>query len=102
MAQKNSDLQKINELIEIMKENDLVEVEIKHGDDKICLKRCQPQRPAVTAVPPASAGAGSVIPAQGQTSATEAEPSGQEQKDNLVVIKRFQLYYYKLLHNKLL
>jgi len=47
MAQKNSDLQKINELIEIMKENDLVEVEIKHGDDKIFLKRRQPQQPLV-------------------------------------------------------
>jgi acetyl-CoA carboxylase biotin carboxyl carrier protein len=39
MAQKDNDLQKINELIEIMKQNDLVEVEIKHGDDKIFLKR---------------------------------------------------------------
>jgi acetyl-CoA carboxylase biotin carboxyl carrier protein len=39
MAQKDSDLQRIEELIEIMKDNDLVEVEIKHGDDKIFLKR---------------------------------------------------------------
>jgi len=43
MAQKNSDLRKINELIEIMKANDLVEIEIKHGDDKIFLKRRQGQ-----------------------------------------------------------
>jgi acetyl-CoA carboxylase biotin carboxyl carrier protein len=39
MAQKDSDLQRIEELIEIMKQNDLIEVEIKHGDDKIFLKR---------------------------------------------------------------
>jgi acetyl-CoA carboxylase biotin carboxyl carrier protein len=39
MVQKDSDLQRIEELIEIMKQNDLVEVEIKHGDDKIFLKR---------------------------------------------------------------
>ena len=48
---KDSDLQKIEELIEIMKQNELVEIEIKHGDDKIVLKRSQPQQPSITAVP---------------------------------------------------
>lgn len=43
---KDSDLQKIKELIEIMKRNELVELEISHGDDKIFLKRGQAQ-PAV-------------------------------------------------------
>ena len=54
MAEKDSDLQKIKKLIEIMKQNDLLEVEIKHGDDKIFLKRCQAQPalgPVVTATP---------------------------------------------------
>ena len=51
MAQEDSDLQKIKDLIEIMKDNELVEVEIKHGDDKIFLKRSQPQQPPITAVP---------------------------------------------------
>jgi acetyl-CoA carboxylase biotin carboxyl carrier protein len=51
MAEKDTDLQKIKELIEIMKENDLVEIEIKHGDDKIFLKRSTDQQPIVTAVP---------------------------------------------------
>ena len=51
MADIESDLEKIKELIEIMKDNDLVEVEIKHGDDKIFLKRAQAQPPAVAAVP---------------------------------------------------
>ncbi len=40
---KDSDLQKIKELIEIMKRNELVEIEISHGDDKIFLKRGQAQ-----------------------------------------------------------
>jgi len=40
---KDSDLQKIKELIEIMKRNELVEIEISHGDDKIVLKRSQAQ-----------------------------------------------------------
>ena len=54
MAEKDSDLQKIKKLIEIMKQNELLEVEIKHGDDKIFLKRCQAQPalgPVVTATP---------------------------------------------------
>ncbi len=43
MAEKDTDLQKIKNLIEIMKQNELLEVEIKHGDDKIFLKRGQAQ-----------------------------------------------------------
>ena len=51
MAQKNSDLRKIEEFIEIMKANDLVELEIKHGDDKIFLKRCEPMTASVNNAP---------------------------------------------------
>ncbi len=49
MAQKDTDLQKIKEIIEIMERNGLVEVEIKHGDDKIFLKRHVPQQPTSAA-----------------------------------------------------
>jgi len=52
MAQKDIDLQKIKEIIEIMERNELVEVEIKHGDDKIFLKRCAPQQPIPAAAVP--------------------------------------------------
>jgi acetyl-CoA carboxylase biotin carboxyl carrier protein len=44
MAQKDSDLRKIKELIKIMKDNELVEVEIKNGEEKIFLKRSKPQQ----------------------------------------------------------
>ncbi len=44
MPDKDADLRKIKKLIDIMKENELVEVEIKHGDDKIFLKRSAPQQ----------------------------------------------------------
>ncbi|MHC4148507.1 MAG: acetyl-CoA carboxylase biotin carboxyl carrier protein [Planctomycetota bacterium] len=89
MARENSDLQKIKELIEIMKENDLVEVEIKHDDDKIFLKRAQPQPPAVTAVPIV----GSNIPVapggsdQAQTLGPEAAASAAQEQEELVEIK---------------
>lgn len=43
MADKDADFKKIKRLIKIMKEDGLVEIEIKHGDDKIALKRAQPQ-----------------------------------------------------------
>jgi acetyl-CoA carboxylase biotin carboxyl carrier protein len=46
MAEKDADVQKITELIKIMKENDLVEIEIKHGDDRLSLRRAQPAEPA--------------------------------------------------------
>ena len=52
MAQKDTDLQKIKEIIEIMERNGLVDVEIKHGDDKIFLKRHVPQQPIPAAAVP--------------------------------------------------
>jgi acetyl-CoA carboxylase biotin carboxyl carrier protein len=62
MAQNDSDINRIKRLIEIMKENDLVELEINSGDEKILLKRAQAQpqqvvthfAPAVT--PPVAVG----------------------------------------------
>ncbi len=92
MAQKDSDLQKINELIEIMKQNDLVEVEIKHGDDKIFLKRSQPQPASsqiVTAVPVIEQGVSGapVHPNGTKTSTAEAAPSNTLHKEELVEIK---------------
>jgi len=51
MAEKDKDLQKIKKLIEIMKDNELAEVEIKHGDDKILLRRTQPGQQIINAMP---------------------------------------------------
>jgi len=88
MAQKESDLQKIKELIEIMKDNDLVEVEIKHGDDKISLKRSQPQQPAVTAVPMVTHNAPvESVADTAQNLAAKAEPSPRQLQEDLVEIK---------------
>ena len=93
MAQKDTDLQKIKELIEIMKDNNLSEVEIKHGDDKILLKRSQPQQPTVTAVPMVSPNI-SAAPAgpdatQGPSlpATSKGKPSAPQQEEDLVEIK---------------
>ena len=82
MAEKDTDLQKIKELIEIMKQNELLEVEIKHGDDKIFLKRSgpcaiggpvitMPVSPQVNGVPTAPAGT------EGTIQASAAQPQEQ-------------------------
>ena len=89
---KDSDLRKIKKLIEIMKQNELVEVEIKHGDDKIFLKRSQPQ-PAVGGT---VTGAGTIGPESGaapagpnaaQSSGALSQPSAPQQDEDLVEIK---------------
>ncbi len=69
MGQKDDDLQKIKELIEIMKENNLVEVEIKHNDDKIFLKRYSGrQQPVITGIP---------VPGPNVSAAAGADSTGQ-------------------------
>jgi len=86
MAEKHedADLKRIKQLIDIMKENGLVEIEIKHDDDKIVLKRAQPQQ-AFAAMPMmmperVSAPAGSA--AAGASGGHAAAP-----QENLVEIK---------------
>ena len=76
-SQKNdNDICKINQILEIMKDNDLVEVEIKHGDDKILLKRAQPQLAAAPMV-------GHAMPVSA-AGPTESKP---QKDDNLIEIK---------------
>jgi acetyl-CoA carboxylase biotin carboxyl carrier protein len=79
MAQKDDDLEKIKEIIDIMKENDLVEVEIKHGEDKIFVKRSQPEsaRPSIAALP-IVAPIPAVAPVSGVAPPSEAGPSQQD------------------------
>ena len=45
MPEKDADVKKIMELIRIMKENDLVKIDIQHGDDRISLQRAEPPQP---------------------------------------------------------
>ena len=75
MPENDADVAKIKELIEIMKENDLVKINIQHGDDRISLRRAAPSQSAasvghiITTVP------GAVAP----TASSEAQvlPAGQ-------------------------
>ena len=68
---KDADLNKIKELIEIMKENDLVEVEIIDGENKICLKRPNPVQTVVAAAPIAAPAAAAAPRDASQTEADD-------------------------------
>lgn len=86
MAEKDADIQRIKELIRIMKENDLVEIDIQHGDDRVSLKRSQPQQmptmgPIMAAMP--ASGAPILMP-QGQPGGQAAVPA---KGDGLLEIK---------------
>jgi len=84
MAEKDSDLKKITKLIAIMKDNGLEEIEIKHGDDKIFLKRSGPQQTAI-GIPMIRPEPGivPVMGAAGQSSAPQTVPN----EEDLVEIK---------------
>jgi acetyl-CoA carboxylase biotin carboxyl carrier protein len=89
MSHKDADLDRIKELIDIMKANELLELEIKHGDDKIFLKRDR----LGPDVPLASVG-GSVSPATAGANAVEApaagagpQPAGTPGHEDSVAIK---------------
>lgn len=85
MAQSEEDLQKIERIVEFMKKNDLTEVEIQHGDEKILLKRSGPLQPAIAAVGPAHAAAAAPINVPAPSHA-EQTPANQL-PDDLIEIK---------------
>lgn len=76
---RNDDLQKVKQLVKLMVDNDLVEVEIIDGENKISLKRPnpQPQAFAVPSMPPMAMPAGAPAPA-----APQAPPAAQAPKED--------------------
>ncbi len=87
MAQKDTDLQKIEQLIEIMKANDLVEVEIRHGDDKISLKRAGPHESAARVIPVMGVESAVGGAARGGPEPAAPPEPAAERDENLVEIK---------------
>ncbi len=81
---KKTDLKKVKELIELMKANDLVELEIADGENKILLKRPQPVAPTVTHVPLVHSAVS--VPAASADPASEPATSEQTQDEGLVDI----------------
>lgn len=77
MPKDNKDIKQIKELIGIMKENDLVEVVIEHGDDKLSLKRACAQTSMMPMPAPSQAG---------HTAAQGASDGSIEADDGLIDI----------------
>jgi len=93
MTEKDTDLKKIKELLEIMKETGLAEIEIKHGDDKISLKRFSPTQPVIgetmAAMPMMRPESGAIPAGTGgtETSNQAATPPAAPATEDLVEIK---------------
>ena len=83
MAEKDADVQKIQDLIKIMKENDLVKIDIKHGDDRISLRRAGPPQPTAVTSPIIA----SIPGAPATVSGPEAQPAAVQAQDDLLEIK---------------
>ena len=79
MGQSDSDLQKIKKLIDLMKENELVELELESGEEKIVLKRSTPQSaaaPAIVHVPAPSSSPAPAAPVAQPPAAVETKDEG--------------------------
>ena len=84
MAERDTDLERIKQLIDIMKENGLVELQIEHDDDKIVLKRAQPQQ-GVNGIPVIRSES-FLTPVRPEAPEVLAQPSATSE-ENLVEIK---------------
>ncbi|MHC4294547.1 MAG: acetyl-CoA carboxylase biotin carboxyl carrier protein [Planctomycetota bacterium] len=67
------DIKEIKQLIKLMMDNDLAEIDIANGDNKIAIKRGVGEVPVVAGAPPAPAPA--PAPAAEQPPADQAEPA---------------------------
>jgi len=85
-GKEKTKLQKIKELVELMRDNDLVELEIVDGDDKILLKRPQPAGPTITQIPMVAPAAAMPVAASAGES-RELETAEGEEKQALDEIK---------------
>ncbi len=72
-----------------MERNGLVELEIKHGDDKIFLKRCPPHQPTMTSAPTFATGQTTAHPPADltKTPANNMPTSATQEEADLVEIK---------------
>jgi acetyl-CoA carboxylase biotin carboxyl carrier protein len=74
MAQWDEQFSKLKQIIEMMKDHNLVEIQIKQGEEELCVKKAQPAQ-QITAVPMFGAGMPGMLPG---TAAAPAAGQGQE------------------------
>ena len=66
MAQWDEQFSKLKQIIEMMKDHNLVEIQIKQGEEELCVKKAQPVQ-QITAVPMFGAGMPGDVPGRGGT-----------------------------------
>lgn len=69
-GRSQDDLERIKELVEVMRRNELLEIEISHGEDRIVLKRARPGEQPAAATPGIKV-AGGDIPDKGRAAAED-------------------------------
>jgi acetyl-CoA carboxylase biotin carboxyl carrier protein len=73
MGQWEDQLDKLKQIIEIMKEHNLVEVQIKQGEDEISVKKGQAPQPHIGVVPVIGTGIPAVVPGTVMPAAPQQE-----------------------------
>ena len=81
------EIKDIKQLVKMMVDNDLGEVEIALGENRVHLKRGGMQLPTVNIAPTQAYAAGAASPPPAPTEAAPTQPPKSEAKDNLVEIK---------------
>ncbi len=61
MAQWDEQFSKLKQIIEMMKDHNLAEIQIKQGEEELCVKKAQPVQ-QITAVPMFGAGMPGALP----------------------------------------
>jgi acetyl-CoA carboxylase biotin carboxyl carrier protein len=84
MGQWDEQIDKLKQIIEIMKEHNLVEVQIKQGDDEISVKKGQAPQPHTGAIPVIGTGMPVVMPGAGSQPQPPKEEKLAEIKSPLV------------------
>jgi acetyl-CoA carboxylase biotin carboxyl carrier protein len=84
MGQWDEQIAKLKQIIEIMKEHNLVEVQMKRGEDEIAVKKGQAQQPHISAVP---AGMPTVLPVPPTPMAQQQQPPTAVEQEKLIEIK---------------
>jgi acetyl-CoA carboxylase biotin carboxyl carrier protein len=84
MAQWDEQIAKLKQIIEIMKDHNLVEVQIKQGEDEISVKKGQTAGPHIGAIPIIGTGMPAAMPGAAAQATSQAPAAQQE---NLVEIK---------------
>ena len=88
MAQWDEQFSKLKQIIEMMKDHNLVEIQIKQGEEELCVKKAQPVQ-QITAVPMFGAGIARRIAGGGGscdwTGARTGIAGGQARGDKIAV-----------------